>query len=670
MIVLGLSVLAMTQRLRAQGRQHRQELTAATKAWQEVDLLFNRVVSSEAVSVWIFNGSEIIYANDAAIKSAGYERAEYMTKKSFELVAPEMRELVKERTSIRLSGGEVPSRYEIQAQKKTGELYWIDFTASVIQFRGENCILGTATDVSECKAAESALHENQRALSTLLSNLPGMAYRCHGDAERTMQFASKGIYDLTGYTPAEFLSGEVALGELIHPEDQEQVQQAIASGVSTKRPFCMNYRLRTKAGAEKWIWEQGVAVYDHTDGALLALEGFACDISQHKAAERDLERARKFADHANNAKSEFLACISHEMRTPLSAILGYSELMMLSEENGRIKKNYLPNIRHNINHLSDIIADVLDMAKIEAGDVLVEIQPSSLIDVVTEVNSILEMRATEKHLQLIFEAKLPLPETLHTDPARLRQIVVNIVSNAIKFTEAGEVRVTIEANEKMLRFVVADTGVGIADAERERLFLPFVQADSTLTRKYGGSGLGLALSRRMARALGGDVLLARSVLDQGSTFVIEVARGKSAKMLTSFALHEAAAANDLKITTDLSGMKILLVEDCPDNRILIGQLLKIGGATVDTAVNGEEGCAKAMACPYDLIFMDIQMPVVDGYEATRRLRKSGYKKPIVALTAHALREEKNHCLQLGCDDFLTKPVKYRKLIDFAQRYHV
>jgi signal transduction histidine kinase/ActR/RegA family two-component response regulator len=410
------------------------------------------------------------------------------------------------------------------------------------------------------------------------------------------------------------------------------------------------------------------------NGVLLVL----IDITDRKIAEEQIKRAQSEAEVANKAKTNFLAVMSHEIRTPLAAVLGFSDLLQNPQLSLADRLNYVETIRRNGELLRGLIEDILDLSKVEMNKMEFEKIRFPVSEVLKDVQAVVSIQAEDKGIRLVFEQKTPVPETIISDPIRLRQILVNIIGNAIKFTSRGEVRIEIgfirsEDGKHLLNFKVKDSGMGISKEQRKKLFTLFTQADSSTTRKFGGTGLGLALSRRLAKAMGGDIDLVESTPGKGSIFEILIETGsvQSSQMITDLIerLQMRKKPEESKITEgNLNGAKILLVDDVLDNQILMGRFLKIAGAEVDYASNGREGIERAFSKPYDLILMDIQMPEIDGYEASTELRRRGFDKPILALTAHALKEEKEKTIKAGCNDHLTKPVQRDVFIERVRFY--
>lgn len=394
------------------------------------------------------------------------------------------------------------------------------------------------------------------------------------------------------------------------------------------------------------------------------------DITERKRFQEELKAAREAAETASRSKSEFLANMSHEIRTPLAGILGYAEMIALYCHSDEERKSYMDKIRRCADNLTELISDILDLSKVEAGALKVEAVPVSLVSEIENLINILHGRAVEKSISLEVKYERPLPNAIQSDPTRLKQILSNIIGNAIKFTDKGNVtlRIYVDKNSGQICFAVTDTGCGLSKEEQSRLFQPFVQADSSTTRKYGGTGLGLALSRRLARAMDGDLVCTQSEPGQGSTFVLSLLlKSTASNSEPSSQRCEGSVSSKERVLPRLDGVRVLLAEDNADNREMLTRFLNEQGAVVDIAHNGKEAYEKAKAKSYEVILMDVQMPEWDGYEATRKLRKDGIKSPIVALTAHAMNDEREKCLEAGCSEFLTKPVDVPLLIQTVHR---
>ncbi len=382
-----------------------------------------------------------------------------------------------------------------------------------------------------------------------------------------------------------------------------------------------------------------------------------------------LEQKTREAEAASRAKSEFLANMSHEIRTPLNGVLGFADLLLKDADRGdpELRRDYLTTIKSSGGHLLTLLNDILDLARIEAGKLMLERLPCSPHQIIAQVLSLLRAQAAEKGLCLKAEWASEMPQTIKTDPARLRQLLMNLVGNAIKFTEAGGVRITsrLDPVAERLEIDVADTGIGIAADKLEEIFDPFRQADNSVTRQFGGSGLGLAICRQLARALDGEIRV-RSEFGVGSVFTLSISTGS----LAGVALHAPSAADafsrrETRPDKDIefpAGVKILVAEDGPINRRLIHIVLEQAGAEVGTAENGQVAVELAGSQQYDVILLDMQMPVMDGYTAAQRLRDMGVRAPILALTAHAMKKDEAKCLAAGCSGYLTKPIDPDRLL--------
>ena len=390
----------------------------------------------------------------------------------------------------------------------------------------------------------------------------------------------------------------------------------------------------------------------------------------------DMQQASERAEAASKSKSEFLANMSHELRTPLTAILGFTDLLLeRAADPDQVEASTI--VKKNGEHLLHLINDILDLSKIEANRVSVESIACSPISIIAEVVSLVESRAKEKELRLEVRLDGSIPETIRSDPTRLRQILINLIGNAIKFTQTGSIRIVVRllneaGDQPELNIDVADDGIGIADDAIEHLFHPFTQADSSTTRQFGGTGLGLTISKRLVEMLGGEITVS-SVLGKGSTFSFTVPTGPLDGVRLIDRVDASPDVPDVpavEAAADRQALdcRVLLAEDGPDNQRLISFLLTNSGADVSVAENGQVALELALgsrekAKPFDVILMDMQMPVLDGYAATRKLREAGWTGPIIAVTAHAMPDDQKKCLDAGCDDYLTKPIDRHKLIE-------
>ncbi len=395
------------------------------------------------------------------------------------------------------------------------------------------------------------------------------------------------------------------------------------------------------------------------------------EITQREKTQRDLEASIVAAQAANRSKSEFLANMSHEIRTPLNGILGFTDLILRDHDaNEEERRDYLETIQSSGKHLLGLINDILDLSKIEAGQYDVEILTCKPHQIIAEVVSFLRVPAQEKGLDLNCRWEGLVPATIQTDPGRFKQVLTNLMGNAVKFTERGSVdlvaHVKFLEEHPQLVIDIIDTGIGIDSRKLDEIFSPFAQADNTVTRRFGGTGLGLTICRQIATALGGDVHV-QSVPGEGSTFSLTIPTG-SLEDVEKIVLSTSDGVGRRKKekTTrevDLAGVEVLLVEDGSTNRKLISLALRRVGGNVTEAENGKIGSDLALAGTFDVILMDMQMPVMDGYTAARLLREKKVTLPIIALTAHAMKGDQKKCEEAGCSGYLTKPVDIDTLLE-------
>ena len=519
----------------------------------------------------------------------------------------------------------------------------------------------------------------------------------------------------------------------VHPEDLSRVHHAVATHLDGKSEFDLEFKMRTNEARWRWVRVRGRTVIEDGQSSVMmgtltewplsaGRDRLAASASDQLAAalhdqskssrelekakadlqnqNEDLQRAREKAEAAATSMSLFLANMSHEIRTPMTAILGFAEVLSEEQANPADQSFAVGAIRRSSEDLLTIINDILDLSKIEAGGMGVEIVPCAPLSIIQDVVALMQAQALSSGLELFMELKAPVPEIIETDPTRLRQILINLIGNAIKFTEHGGVKVVVDLNKEKLepridqdssdappadirlRIQVMDTGIGINDAQRNRLFQRFTQADPSTTRRFGGTGLGLTISRHFSRMLGGNIT-STSEVGLGSVFTVEIGIGNAGphEMVSilppyphekvNLKLKNGAASNNPKQSK--KEITVLVAEDGEDNQRLIVHHLSRAGMKVIVANNGLEAVDLAVAAQKqssapDVILMDMQMPIMDGYEATLKLRELGWRGAIVAITAHAMTGDRERCTQAGCDDYLTKPINSKALIQTVQKF--
>ena len=557
-----------------------------------------------------------------------------------------------------ISGRRTKWTHERQLRRGDAIETWINLTVSLVSSTGGSprFFIAVLDDIGERKASEESL---QFALDAA-----GIAEWDY-DSTRNETRRSDRFDRIFGHpVPRQFWDLDTFL-EHAHPEDRADVSRHFADAIANIAPLALEHRIVWPDQTIHWIVLRGQVYPDH-QGRAIRLAGVVREITGEKEAERDLQLAKLAAEDANREKSYFLANMSHEIRTPLGAIIGFSDIGRDREATAQDRDRFFDVINRNGRVLGKLIDDILDLSKVEAGFLEIdrfEFNPRDLLD---EVTGLLDLKARAKGIELRVRQITPIPLAITADPIRLRQILMNVLGNSIKFTTRGHVDIDLSVEAEQLIIDFCDTGVGIPADRVHRLFQPFSQADSSTTRQFGGTGLGLALSRKLALAMGGDLTLERSEPGRGSTFrvrtsvVNQTARPAVPQIVVVDPHVERAAA--------LDDLRVLVAEDSPDNQDLIQILLNQRGVASTVVDDGRAAIERALVERYDVILMDMQMPVVDGYEATRRLREMGYAGPIVALTANAMRHDRDKCLGAGCTDFLSKPIDPTRLYSTLATY--
>jgi signal transduction histidine kinase/FixJ family two-component response regulator len=461
----------------------------------------------------------------------------------------------------------------------------------------------------------------------------------------------------------------------MHPDDREQTRRAVLAYLAGKtREFEIENRILHKDGSYRWMLSRGVALRDAT-GKPVFLTGTAQDITERKAQEAELRQAKEAAEAANRAKDEFLANVSHEIRTPFGAILGMTELVLetpLTED----QLQCLETVKSAADSLLGLVNDLLDFSKIEAGKLELDPADFSLRAAVGDTLRALTPRARQKGLALVWQVQPEVPDVLVGDARRLQQVLLNLVGNAIKFTEKGEVAVRVEVaggpagdGEVTLRFAVRDTGIGIARDQQDKIFQAFAQADISTTRKYGGTGLGLSIAARLVALLGGAITL-DSEPGRGSTFTF-TARLRRQPPSQEPVAPRLPAWEPAPVLALAAPLRILVAEDNEFNVRHLERLLTRRGHVVRLAGNGREALALAGEGSLDVLLLDLHMPELDGFQVAQAIREreraAGGHLPIIALTARSRKEDREHCLAAGMDDYLSKPVRTTELFAAIDR---
>jgi signal transduction histidine kinase len=553
--------------------------------------------------------------------------------------------------------------------RKDGRELWVSLTAQVSRDEQEKpqYAIAVVQDIEDRKRAEYSLRESEMRFRTLFEQAPFSVQLLSMDGY-TLQVnrAWEDLWRIPEGPTRAYVMNEYNV--LTDPQLEAKgiaayIRGAYAGTPSAIPPILYDPAEIGQSGRARWV-----SAYAHPiksdDGTVWEVMLIHHDVTDQLETQRQLEAAKDAAETANRMKSSFLANMSHEIRTPLGAILGFTELLKRESTTEAEREKYLEIIDRSGRSLKQILNDVLDLSQVESGNLMIKKNTVSILEVITEVASLLDVEKKKRGLFLNISIESGIREFIWTDAFRVRQILVNLVGNALKFTLRGGVNIRLHAPpaEKVLVIAISDTGIGIAPESRDALFQPFSQVDSSDTRQFGGTGLGLALSRRLARLLGGDVVLSESASGHGSTFLLQLPTHSEPESIGSQPSSRTLQRSVPSSGQRLAELHILVVDDSSDNRLLLASLLKNQGATVDFAENGRQAVEKSTTAEFDLILMDIQMQVMNGLDATRELRRLGYGKPIIAVTAHAMTEESRKCIDAGCTDHLAKPIDRDHLI--------
>lgn len=555
--------------------------------------------------------------------------------------------------------GETPVYNNIHRVKvKDGYYKWIRDTGKVFSTDLEGSpirVIGSHTDITE-------EYEQKEKLSLLAENTPGMMYqyRLYPNGRACFPFTTQGIEDIYGVTAEQVYDDATIMFEHLHPDDLESISESIQQSAQQLTVWEQEYRYIHPKKGERWL--EGRATPSRMSDDSVIWNGYIYDISERKQQQFELEKATAAADEANRAKSDFLANMSHEIRTPMSGIIGLSQISA-KEHNLEVLHERLQKIHRSGKLLLGILNDVLDLSKIESGKLEIDPHPFFVATLLDNLNSMFALQAEQKQLELSFKTDGQLAKAYMGDELRLRQILTNLLGNALKFTEQGQVELSVQCLQQdgdiqRLRFAISDTGIGISQEQQEKLFKAFSQADRSTGRKHGGSGLGLVISQRLVDALQGEGIYLQSEPQQGSCFSFDLSLQTCTEQQIS-ELTEALDSEKQQIS-QLQG-SILLVEDNLINQEVAKTQLEELGLKVMVADHGQQALEMIPQHHFDLVLMDIQMPIMDGYSATRELRAQGNELPIIALTAAAMVEDQQQALAAGMNGHLAKPIEPQAL---------
>jgi len=609
--------------------------------------------------------SDIFTVNQTFCQMLGYTQQELMEMRVADITYPEDMPKSREQIGKMLSHESLTIKMDKRYVKKNGQLIWGNITASCF-YNEDNTpsyCLAMIEDITQRKQAEEEL----RKLSLAIEQSPSILVitNIHGKIE----YVNPKFTQITGYTASQVIGKNP--GILKSGKQSTEFYKALWENILSGKEWRCEIQNKKKDGTLYW---ESVSISSMKDAKnnITHFIKVAEDITERKRWEESLKQAKKAAEAANRAKSEFLANMSHEIRTPLNAVIGFSDLLssMITDKK---HKSYLSSIQTAGKTLLTLINDILDLSKIEAGHLSIHSEPINLSLIFTELEQIFAVNLTKKRLEFIVEIDKDLPPALVLDEIRLRQVLLNLIGNAIKFTEQGSIKLTVQKHAQSsgkvdLILSVADTGIGIPEDQRETIFEAFQQQEGQSTRKYGGTGLGLAISKRLVKMMNGQISV-RSQEKQGSVFEI-ILRDVEVHTLALPARDEAV---DLK-QFSFEPARVLVVDDIESNRVLLREWLEQFNLEVIEAQEGQSGLLFAKEYQPALILMDIKMPIMDGYEATLKLKKnpSTQQIPVIALTASALLSEQSEIQAYGFDGYfdgyLFKPVSISELLSELSRY--
>jgi PAS domain S-box-containing protein len=548
--------------------------------------------------------------------------------------------------------------------------WWEVLVTPIRSNAAKSCqLLVISRDITERKHHEMILQEKEQNLRQLADSMPQMVWVTRPDGYH--EYYNQRWYEFTGM--AEGSTDGEAWDHVFHPEDQPRAWKRWRQSLQTGKPYEIEYRLRRADGVYRWVLGRALPIYNDK-GEIVRWYGTCTDIEEQKRIQRQLIEARNAAESANLAKSEFLANMSHEIRTPMNAVIGLSNILAMSKPLTTKQQEYIKTLQMSADSLLALINDLLDISKIETRTLELESIPFSLARIAQEAASMLNVKVQEKGLQFHMEAETIQHFTYRGDPSRIRQMMLNLLSNAVKFTEEGSVRMVFSAKPlenqpiHQVSLTVEDTGIGIPHDKLETIFDKFIQADSSINRKYGGTGLGLAITKTLTEIMGGSIQV-ESTPGMGSRFTITLPLPvHEEERLTSKNLAET----DENIENE-SGFRVLLVEDYAPNILVAGSFLQLFGYAYEVAHNGIEAVEMAKTGRFHATLMDVQMHGMNGLEATRLIRAYEAQQglpplPIIGMTAHAMSGDRERCLGVGMDDYISKPFNAEELRTKLQQY--
>ncbi len=549
--------------------------------------------------------------------------------------------------------------------RKDGRVIDVLITVTPHDFRDKTKgFVFSVLDITLRRNSEREIKEHERQLSSVISHLPGFVYTCKNDEEWTMLYISNGCKVITGYDPDDLLNNnKISFNEIIKDEYRSILHDEWSRVLKFQWPLRLEYQIVTADNEIRWVLERGNGVYD-SDGNLLFLEGYIEDITEQKENETELVKAKEKAEESDYFKSAFLANVSHEIRTPMNGILGFLDLLQEADLNDEDRDKYIDIINKSGLRLLETINAIIELSKIDIGESKLNIESVDISEIMRYQLNFFKPQAESRGLGFIINETVSGEKALiDTDRQKLEGVLMNLIKNAIKFTKSGYIEVGNRMDGERLMFYVKDTGIGIQADRIDAIFERFTQADMNLTRDYEGSGLGLSIVKAYIESLNGDIWV-ESIPGEGSTFYFYLPYNGTIDNHS-----KTGATVEPKGKMKLGEVKILIAEDDINSYTYIETVLKKEGIAVVRAINGAETVEIVKSDnDIDLILMDMRMPIMDGYEATQKIREMNKEIPIVAQTAFAFAADKNEVMEAGCNDFISKPLKKAELLRIINKY--
>ena len=634
---------------------------------------------------WEFDLNEgAVWASEEAQRIYGMGSEKWLITQVQKIPLPEYRQMLDEKMNNLINKGQKYDEEFIIKRPDNNEIVYIH---SVAEYNNvENKVFGIITNITDRKIAEFTLKESQRRLANLMENLHVMVYRRKNDSIWTMEFISKGCFELTGYKADDFIGNvKFHFDDIILEDFQARIWQERMQKIESKEIYRFEYPIITASGQKKWVWDQGNGIYSDS-GELIAFEGFITDISELKNSQealnlseaqlrkqneelvelnKELKKAKDKAEEADKLKSAFLANMSHEIRTPMNGIIGFAELLQNQNNTSEKTEFFVKIINTCSNQLLALINDIIDISKIEAGQIIISNNTVDINQVLFEVNSIIQI-PHNKPIEIICPNLKDIQGLkILIDEVRLKQILINLINNALKFTNNGYIEFGYKLKQKNIVFYVKDTGIGISIDNQHLIFERFRQIETSSATLSGGTGLGLAISKALVEKMGGTIWV-ESTFGSGSAFYFQFPLKTDSGR--EKIIKEKAFFN--RSNPDWEHLTVLIAEDEDYNYLYLAELLityKIHIIRVRNGIEAVDACKKNKI---DLVLMDIKMPVMNGYDATRKLKILFPDLPIIAQTAYAMADDREKAINSGCDQYISKPIKREALLELMNMYLV